>query len=192
MQAMERRNFLRAVLFCEKGAYLGLRCTFALQRNKHCVTLCLSDGRLMGMLISTKGRYALRVMIDLAEQDRDGYHVLMDIAKRQEISEKYLESIIAILSKAGFVQAQRGRGGGYRLSREPQSYTVGSILKLTEGPLAPVACLEDGENPCSRAAQCKTLRIWMGLDELMQNYLESITLADLLEQPEQNRGNSEA
>ena len=78
------------------------------------------------MLISTKGRYALRVMIDLAEQDRDGYHVLMDIAKRQEISEKYLESIIAILSKAGFVQAQRGRGGGYRLSREPQSYTVGS------------------------------------------------------------------
>ena len=104
------------------------------------------------MLISTKGRYALRVMIDLAEQDRDGYHVLMDIAKRQEISEKYLESIIAILSKAGFVQAQRGRGGGYRLSREPQSYTVGSILKLTEGPLAPVACLEDGENTCSRAA----------------------------------------
>ena len=103
-----------------------------------------------------------------------------------------MESIIAILSKAGFVQAQRGRGGGYRLSREPQSYTVGSILKLTEGPLAPVACLEDGENTCSRAAQCKTLPIWMGLDELMQNYLESITLADLLEQPEQNRGNSEA
>ena len=134
------------------------------------------------MLISTKGRYALRVMIDLAEQDRDGYHVLMDIAKRQEISEKYLESIIAILSKAGFVQAQRGRGGGYRLSREPQSYTVGSILKLTEGPLVPVACLEYGENTCSTAAQCKTLPIWMGLDELMQNYLESITLADLLEQ----------
>ncbi len=192
MQAMERRNFLRAVLFCEKGAFVGLCCIFALRWNKHCATLCLSDGRLMGMLISTKGRYALRVMIDLAEQDRDGYHVLMDIAKRQEISEKYLESIIAILSKAGFVQAQRGRGGGYRLSREPQSYTVGSILKLTEGPLAPVACLEDGENTCSRAAQCKTLPIWMGLDELMQNYLESITLADLLEQPEQNRGNSEA
>ena len=109
MQAMEQKRCLRAVLFCEKGAYLGLRCIFALRRNKHCATLCLSDGRLMKMLISTKGRYALRVMIDLSEQDRDGYHVLMDIAKRQEISEKYLESIIAILSKAGFVQAQRGR-----------------------------------------------------------------------------------
>ena len=134
------------------------------------------------MMISTKGRYALRFLADVAEHQGSGFVPLKDVAARQEISEKYLESIIAILSKAGFVQAQRGRGGGYRLSREPQSYTVGSILKLTEGPLVPVACLEDGENTCSRAAQCKTLPIWMGLDELMQNYLESITLADLLEQ----------
>lgn len=134
------------------------------------------------MLISTKGRYALRVMLDLAEHRNGGYTVLMDIAKRQEISEKYLESIIAVLSRAGFVQALRGRGGGYRLAREPESYTVGSILKLTEGPLAPVACLEGEKNSCSRAGICKTLPMWMKLDALVDDFFEHITLADLLKE----------
>ena len=134
------------------------------------------------MLISTKGRYALRVMLDLAERRDEGYIVLMDIAKRQEISEKYLESIIAVLSRAGFVQALRGRGGGYRLAREPESYTVGSILKLTEGPLAPVACLEGEKNLCNRAATCKTLPRWTKLDMLVNDFFEDITLADLLQE----------
>ncbi len=134
------------------------------------------------MLISTKGRYALRVMLDLAERRDEGYIVLMDIAKRQEISEKYLESIIAILSRAGFVQALRGRGGGYRLAREPESYTVGSILKLTEGPLAPVACLEGEKNLCNRAATCKTLPMLPKLDMLVNDFFEDITLADLLQE----------
>ena len=134
------------------------------------------------MLISTKGRYALRVMLDLAERRDEGYIVLMDIAKRQEISEKYLESIIAVLSRAGFVQALRGRGGGYRLAREPESYTVGSILKLTEGPLAPVACLEGEKNLCNRAATCKTLPMWTKLDMLVNDIFVDITLADLLQE----------
>ena len=134
------------------------------------------------MLISTKGRYALRVMLDLAERRDEGYIVLMDIAKRQEISEKYLESIIAVLSRAGFVQALRGRGGGYRLAREPESYTVGSILKLTEVPLAPVACLEGEKNLCNRAATCKTLPMWTKLDMLVNDFFEDITLADLLQE----------
>jgi len=132
------------------------------------------------MLISSKGRYALRVMIDLAEHDTGGYIVLMDIAKRQEISEKYLEGILAVLSRDGFVSALRGRGGGYKLSRSPQEYTVGSILKAADGPLAPVACLETPENACPRADSCRTLPLWTKLDHVMDDYLESVTLADLL------------
>lgn len=134
------------------------------------------------MLISTKGRYALRVMLDLAEHQDGTYIVLMEIAKRQEISEKYLESIIAVLSRAGFVQALRGRGGGYRLAREPETYTVGSILKLTEGPLALVSCLEGEKNLCHRAESCKTLPMWIKLDSMVNDFFESITLADLLEE----------
>ncbi|NCB52057.1 MAG: RrF2 family transcriptional regulator [Clostridia bacterium] len=133
------------------------------------------------MLVSTKGRYALRVMIDLAEHDDGGgYTVLMDIAERQEISEKYLEGILAKLSRAGFVSALRGRGGGYRLSRGPETYTVGSILKLTEGDLAPVSCLEGCENVCRRSAECRTLPMWVELGKLLDEFFEGITLADLI------------
>ena len=107
------------------------------------------------MLISTKGRYALRVLLELAEHNDGSYMTLMDIAGRQEISEKYLESIIGILSRAGYVKAVRGRGGGYKLARPAESYTVGSILKLTEGSLASVSCLGTEQNGCSRAGQCK-------------------------------------
>ncbi|MGI6711154.1 MAG: RrF2 family transcriptional regulator [Bacillota bacterium] len=131
------------------------------------------------MLISTKGRYALRVMVDLTEHNTDAYVPLKDIAERQGISQKYLESIMAVLSKAGFVDAHHGKGGGYRLNRAPDEYTVGSVLKLTEGTLAPVACLENEQNKCGRAANCRTLPMWTELDNLINNYLENITVKDL-------------
>nr|WP_050637993.1 Rrf2 family transcriptional regulator [Candidatus Stoquefichus sp. SB1] len=131
------------------------------------------------MMISTKGRYALRVMIDLAEHDPDTYTPLKDIAKRQNISEKYLEIIIKVLSQARFVYGLRGKGGGYRLARHPRTYTVGSILKLTERSLAPVACLECSPNTCERAQTCKTLPMWQKLDQMIDEYFEGITLADL-------------
>lgn len=132
------------------------------------------------MMVSTKGRYALRIMIDLAEHNRENYLPLKDIAKRQSISEKYLESIIKILVQAGFVKGLRGKGGGYRLVRDPNTYTVGSILKLTEGSLAPVACLECVPNNCERFNSCKTLPMWQKLDRIIDDYFEGITLADLL------------
>ncbi len=131
------------------------------------------------MMISTKGRYALRVMVDLTEHKTDAYIPLKDIAKRQEISQKYLESIMTVLSKAGFVDALHGKGGGFRLNRAPNEYTVGSVLKLTEGTLAPVACLEHEHNKCDRAANCRTLPMWTELDQLINNYLEGITVGDL-------------
>ncbi len=132
------------------------------------------------MKISTRGRYAIRVMLDLAEQDSQEYIPLMDIAKRQNISEKYLESIVVVLSKNDFLRALRGKGGGYKLAKSPEEYTIGSILKLIEGSLAPVACLDNTPNRCERAAECKTLRMWEGLYKLTDEYFESITLADLL------------
>ncbi len=136
------------------------------------------------MKISTRGRYALRVMIDLAEHEPGVFIPLRDIAERQHISEKYLESIIVSLSKAGYVRALRGKGGGYALAWAPEEYTVGSILQLTEGSLAPVACLEDEINQCRYAAHCRTLPLWEGLDQVIHDYLEKYTLADLLAQEE--------
>ena len=130
-------------------------------------------------MVSTKGRYALRVMIDLAEHHSGEYIPLKEVASRQEISEKYLESIISVLVKAGFLQGLRGKGGGYRLTRSPEQYTAGAILRLTEGSLAPVACLENGAAPCSRVTECRTLPMWKKLDHLVNDYLESITLAEL-------------
>lgn len=136
------------------------------------------------MKISTRGRYAIRVMLDLAEHNNGTYIPLMDIAKRQEISEKYLESIVATLSRQKFVNALRGKGGGYRLARNPEDYTIGSILRITEGSMAPVACLEDEPNQCPRAAACKTLAMWEGFYKLINDYFEGITLQDLLERKE--------
>ena len=132
------------------------------------------------MLISTKGRYALRVMIDLVEHQSEGYVPLKEIAERQEISEKYLESIIKILVKAKLLDGLRGKGGGYKLTKAPEQYTAGSILRLTEESLAPVACLEDGAAPCTRAAECRTLPLWQGLDKVINEYLDSILLSDLV------------
>lgn len=132
------------------------------------------------MLISTKGRYALRVMIDLVEHQSEGYIPLKEIAERQEISEKYLESIIKILVKAKMLDGLRGKGGGYKLTKAPEQYTAGAILRLTEESLAPVACLEDGAAPCTRAAECRTLPLWQGLDKVINEYLDSILLSDLV------------
>lgn len=134
------------------------------------------------MKISTRGRYAIRVMLDLAEHNSGQYIPLMDIAKRQEISEKYLESIVAALSRKRFVSALRGKGGGYRLARSPQDYTIADILRVTEGSLAPVACLEQEVNDCERASDCRTLKMWEGFYKVINEYFEGITLQDLLEQ----------
>ena len=135
------------------------------------------------MMISTKGRYALRVMIDLAEHDGAGPIALKDIAERQAISEKYLESIIAQLARAGYVQGHRGKGGGYLLTRRPAQYTVLELLVATEGPLVPVACMEQEHNGCSRASECKTLPMWKQLGDLINGYLGSISLEDLAAGP---------
>ena len=132
------------------------------------------------MLISTKGRYALRVMIDLAEHQSDGFIPLKVIAERQEISEKYLESIIKLLVKARLLNGVRGKGGGYQLTKSPDQYTVGSILRLTEDSLAPVSCLEPGAASCPRMATCRTLPLWQGLDKVINDYLDNITLMDLI------------
>ena len=134
------------------------------------------------MLISTKGRYALRIMIDLAEHQTDAFISLRGIAQRQEISEKYLESIIRMLVKARVVESLRGKGGGYRLKKDPDQYTVGSIMRLTEESLAPVSCLEANAESCPRAGSCRTLALWQGLDKVIYEYLESVTIADLMEQ----------
>ena len=131
------------------------------------------------MLISTKGRYALRVMIDLAEHRGDGFIPLKTIAQRQEISEKYLESIIKLLVKSKLLSGLRGKGGGYRLTKAPDQYTVGDILRLTEDSLAPVACLAAGAGACPKAAACRTLPLWKGLDQVINDYLDNVTIADL-------------
>lgn len=131
-------------------------------------------------MISTKGRYALRVMIDLAEHQTEGYIPLKEIAQRQEISEKYLESILKILVQKKFLTGLRGKGGGYRLTRNPEMYTVGSILRLTEGTLAPVACLENDAPPCERVGECRTLPLWQGLFKLINDYFDGTTIADLM------------
>ena len=132
------------------------------------------------MMISTRGRYCLRVMIDLAEHQGDGYIRMKDVADRQGISLKYLEKILPVLAKNNIVDGIQGKGGGYRLSRKPEEYTVGEILRLTEGSLAPVACLECGAAPCDKAAACRTLPVWTELDRVINAYLDSVTLADVL------------
>ncbi len=131
------------------------------------------------MMISTRGRYALRVIIDLAEQCASGYVRLKDISERQGISLKYLESIMSLLSKNGLVDAVHGKGGGYKLARNTKEYSVGEILRLTEGSLAPVSCLECEGSDCPRKASCRTLPVWNHLDKMINEYLDSVSIADL-------------
>ncbi len=131
------------------------------------------------MIVSTKGRYALRVMIDLAEHQAERYVPLKEVAARQDISEKYLENILKVLVQNGFLEGLRGKGGGYRLTRSPDQYTVAEILLLTEGSLAPVSCLTPGAPACERMANCRTYTMWKGLNDLIAEYFGKITLADL-------------
>ena len=133
------------------------------------------------MKISTKGRYALRLMVDLGVNSTESCCSVREISARQNISEKYLEQIISTLSKAGLVNSVRGAGGGYRLSRKPKDYTVGMILRATEGSLAPVTCLTDGEPSCERADICTTLFIWEKIYKAVNDVVDSITLEDLIE-----------
>ncbi len=138
------------------------------------------------MKISTRGRYALRVMTDLAEHMNGNYIPLKDVAERQEISQKYLESIMLELSKSGLVDGRHGKGGGYKLNREPEKYTVLEILQITEGSLAPVACLDDGAAVCPKAVECSTLSLWDDFYRLVKNYFNGITLSDLMKKSEGN------
>ena len=131
------------------------------------------------MIVSTKGRYAMRVMIDLAEHQAERYVPLKEVAARQDISEKYLENILKVLVQNGFLEGLRGKGGGYRLTRSPDQYTVAEILLLTEGSLAPVSCLTPGAPACERMANCRTYTMWKGLNDLIADYFGKITLADL-------------
>ena len=132
------------------------------------------------MIVSTRGRYALRVMIDLAEHHSDDRIPLKDISSRQGISQKYMEAIMTLLSKNGFVDAIHGKGGGFKLNRAPDQYKVGEILRLTEGTLAPVACLQENAEDCDRASECRTLPMWAKLNSLVNEYLDSVTIADLM------------
>lgn len=132
------------------------------------------------MMISTRGRYALRVMIDLAENCDRGYIPMKDVAAHQEISLKYIEKIMPVLVQNDLVEGVHGKGGGYRLTKQPKEYRVGDILRLTEGDLAPVACLECGAEPCHKTAECRTLPMWHQFHEMINQYFDNITIADLM------------
>ena len=138
------------------------------------------------MKISTKGRYALRTMLDLAMHDEGTLIQLKYISSRQGITIKYLEQVMNLLSKAGYVRSVRGAGGGYRLAKAPSAYTVGDILRTAEGSLAPIACLEDDINQCPRAAECLTLGFWEGLADVINDYVDGVTLEDLIQRVQEN------
>lgn len=140
------------------------------------------------MRISSKGRYALRVMVDLAMHDTGGYIPLTAVSRRQGITIKYLEQIITLLNRAGYLQSARGISGGYRLARAPGEYTVGDVLRATEGSLAPVGCLEPDAAECANRAACSTRKLWIGLDEVVTRYVDGITLQDLIDDYRQSGG----
>lgn len=132
------------------------------------------------MIISTRGRYALRVMLELADSQNGEYVAMKKIAEKQGISLKYLEHILPVLTQNGIVEGVQGKGGGYRLTRKPEEYRIGEILRLTEGDLAPVSCLECGAEPCPKRDECRTLPMWLKLHDMIGDYLDGVTLADLL------------
>ena len=142
------------------------------------------------MKISTKGRYALRMMLDLAEHQNDGYVALKDIAQRQNVSKKYLEQIVPILNKSDILRTNRGFQGGYRLAKTPDKYTVGEILRATEGSLSPVACLDHEPIECERSGECPTLPVWQGLYKVINEYLDGVTLQDILNQQKERASNN--
>lgn len=139
-------------------------------------------------MISTKGRYALRVMVDLAVYSDGRYIALKDISRRQEISLKYLEQVISLMNKAGFLHSLRGNNGGYRLARSPKDYTAGDILRAAEGTLVPIACLQDEYNQCERKDRCTTLKFWENFDKVIEDYVDSVTLQDLADNAKEMSG----
>ena len=142
------------------------------------------------MKVSTKGRYALRMLLDLAEHSEDGFIALKEIAQRQGISKKYLEQIVPILNKSDILKTNRGFQGGYMLAKAPEKYTVGEILRLTEGSLSPVACLDQEPIQCERSRECPTLPIWQGLNQVINDYLDNITLQDVLDRQRERYSNN--
>ncbi|MBR4720647.1 MAG: Rrf2 family transcriptional regulator [Clostridia bacterium] len=140
------------------------------------------------MLISTKGRYAVRIMIDLAENSDGGYVAMKNVADRQGISLKYIERIVPLLTKAGLIEGVHGKGGGYRLCREPQYISVAEIVTAAEGSIAPVACLVSGAKPCERKNVCRTVKMWQGAYELLENYFKGITIYDLMLKEDSDKG----
>ncbi|MBE6751271.1 MAG: Rrf2 family transcriptional regulator [Ruminococcaceae bacterium] len=132
-------------------------------------------------MVSAKGRYALRIFIDLAQNQGDGYVALSEVSKRQDVSLKYLETIVATLVRGGLLRSQRGMSGGYRLSRDAKEISIYDIFNLTEGSLSPVACINCGENFCNRSEICYTKEMWTNVDNLLNNYFKSVSVQDLLE-----------
>ncbi len=143
------------------------------------------------MMISTRGRYALRILLDIAQYQKDGYVPLKDSAERQEISKKYLEQIVTIPGISGMLKAKGGKNGGYRLAKDPDEYTLGDVLRAAEGTLSPVSCLEVGHIPCERSAYCTVLPIWKGLDKVINEYLDGITLQNVLDQMSEHDGGND-
>ncbi|MBR3245577.1 MAG: Rrf2 family transcriptional regulator [Parasporobacterium sp.] len=141
------------------------------------------------MKISTKGRYALRMLIDLAEHQNSGYISLKDIAARQQISKKYLEQIIPIFNRTNILLTNRGSQGGYKLARTPDKITLGEVLRLTEGSIAPVACLDHDPDECERSAYCATLPVWQGLYKVISDYLDNVTIQTIIDQQNARLGN---
>ena len=141
------------------------------------------------MKISTKGRYALRMMLDLAVHDTGEYISLKDISERQDITVKYLEQIVTALTRSGYLRSRRGNNGWYRLAKRPEDYTIGDILRVMEGPLNPVPCLEGDSNPCVRCEDCTVLPFWKGFAKVINEYVDSVTLQDLKDQSEALAGN---
>ncbi len=142
------------------------------------------------MKISTKGRYALRMLIDLAKHQNEGFITLREIAKRQNISKKYLEQIVVLLNPSNILQANRGFQGGYKLAVKPKNITVATILKITEGSINPVACLDNNPNLCENSYECPTLSVWKGLSEVINNYLENITIQDIIDKQNERFSNN--
>lgn len=140
------------------------------------------------MKISTKGRYAIRLMLDIAVHGNDKNVSIRDVAERQNISVKYLEQIVSMLVRVGYLRSIRGAQGGYRLAKKPSEYTLGNILRITEGSLSPVSCLEDEINQCPRAEQCPTIKFWQGLYDVVNQYVDSVTLEDLVNELAKGNG----
>ena len=141
------------------------------------------------MKVSTKGRYALRLLLDLAEHRGEGFISLKEIAERQNISKQYLEQIVSLLNTSNMLRTNRGKQGGYMLAKQPSEYTVREVLRITEGSLAPVTCLEEEVNLCEKATYCKTLSMWTGLQRVINDYLSSVTLQDMVEQCQESVDN---